>query len=57
MSYENKIAFDTNCPLCRAGLYQVRMVGWRDCKVCVGTGRDPIPWAELFTDGRSARDE
>ncbi len=24
----------------------------RDCKVCMGTEMDPIPWAELFKDGR-----
>ncbi len=51
MSLEEKIRYDTNCPVCRAGLYQVTLPGWVDCDICVGTGRDPIPWAELFMVG------
>lgn len=46
-----KIAYDTNCPVCRAGLYQLKNKGWVYCDICLGTGRDPIPWAELFRVG------
>ena len=53
MSYlEQKIACDTNCPECRAGVCQANMRGWRDCPTHIGTGRDPIPWAELFSEWR-----
>ena len=50
--YEENVAFDTNCPECRKGLYQVKNPGRVDCEVCQGTGRDPIPWCELFKGTR-----
>ena len=54
--YEEKVAYDTNCPECRAGLYQTRLRGWVDCETCVGTGRDPIPWKELFRENECLGD-
>ncbi len=36
-----------DCPNCWGAL-----LPRSKCLTCYGTGRDPIPWAELFTGGR-----
>ncbi len=40
-----QIMYWAMCPFCEAGAIAV-------CDECLGTDLDPIPWAELFKEGR-----
>ncbi len=59
MSIDDRLLYDSNCtvphPGCRGGMYHLYLAGSVFCKECQGTGRDPIPWAELFPGKRDPR--
>lgn len=47
------------CPWCdgpwEPGIVKSAALLTRDCEDCASTGRDTIPWAELFKGTRDAR--
>jgi len=44
---------DVYCEICEGyGSYKGPDCETTDCESCVGTGRSPVPFAELFKDGR-----
>ena len=59
MTIYDRLRYDSNCPVeypdCRGGMYTLWLEGGANCPECLGTGRDPIPWAELFAGKRDPR--